>query len=188
MNHTKCRVTGCWEFSPQIPVFFWEQTALKWSTNRGPLLAYFVFCYIFWCVNVQWQNLGDMAKYVQRWSLPPFQVDIMTTHGPYMLVLPSDVNSWSIYHDCWCHEPHIHFYPSALLPCLFIDFLAIQLLWLFCAHVAPHISDLLSMSPHLRLNVWPPIEREVAIILCNAPAASYYCATARAGVLIMLSL
>ena len=35
----------------------------------------------------------------------------------------------------------------------------------FCACVALNISDLLSMSPHLRLDVWPPIEHEVAIIL-----------------------
>ena len=119
---------GQFHFKSTAHVSCCQQGCLKSYRLLSSDLRTRAHCWVFWIllrrqyfvihsgVNVQWQNLVDMAKYVQRWSLPSSQVDIMTTHGPYMLVQPSDVNSWSIYHDCWCHEPHIHFYPSPLLP------------------------------------------------------------------------
>ena len=83
-------------------------------------------------------------------------------------------------------RPTFIFFPSALLPYLKLLFCQYNC---SCFFVASHISDLLSMSPHLCPNVWPPIEHEVAIILsCNTTAPSYYCVTVCAGVLIMLSL
>ena len=102
-----------------------------------------------------------------------YQVDIMTTHGPpYMRVRPSDVNSWSIYHDCWCHEPGIHFYPSSSLSYLQspnvtqnqkISFqFVLLLLNLWEMHKTLTSLIYIHMSPHLRLIAWPPLEHEEA--------------------------
>ena len=135
------------------------------------ILEYFPFksnWLIFSGVNVQWQNLVDLAKYVDwQWSLPsrrvtlwPLIAHICRSH--HQIWIPDQFITCA----CGTRPTFISKHKYAMLPYLRLKIEAKCVMQWICNHShTSHITYLFSVPSLLYLDMWPPSEHDHVITL-----------------------